>query len=167
MNAPTCPSYVVMVACPRCEAVAVKAQVFPSGSACDVVAEYGCAACGAVDFPESAYREIQEAAWDMEPPRRLESIDAVLARVEQRERAYAAAHPRTVPSETAPDRYGNPHFSDREQIAFFEYFLREIEKITGTDRQIATLAEAWWMGDWEGNRCPALEQAERFLASRR
>lgn len=70
---------------------------------------------------------------------------------------------RLTPTEIAPDRHGNTNFSDRQQIEFFDWFLKH-EGFGGTDRERAIIAEAWWMGDWEPKgRCPSLAEAKAFL----
>ena len=82
--------------------------------------------------------------------------------------AYRKADGRTVPSETAPDRNGNPRFSDQQQIAFFDFYLDHFVGFQGTIYERGVIAEAWWMGDWspEG-RCPSLDEAKAFLSERR
>lgn len=66
---PFCPSYVVLVTCPRCEQRAVKAQVFPTGTRADVVIEHDCGVCGAPStFSDAVGARLQEEAWDAPRP---------------------------------------------------------------------------------------------------
>ena len=95
------------------------------------------------------------------------SVTDAIDRLTARAAAYRKADGRTVPSETAPDRHGNPRFSDQQQIAFFDRFLTH-EGFSGTDAERNTVAEAWWMGDWSPeSRCPSLDEAKAFLSGRR
>jgi len=95
------------------------------------------------------------------------SVTDAMDRLTARAVAYRAADGRTLPSETAPDRNGNPYCSDRKQIEFLDALLAR-DGSGATDRERAIVAEAWWMGDWspEG-RCPSLDEAKAFLAERR
>ena len=66
-----------------------------------------------------------------------------------------------------PDRFGNPNFTDAQQVEFLDMYLDHFVGFEGTEGERAMVAEAWWMGDWSGDRCPSLEEARAFLAERK
>ena len=69
-------------------------------------------------------------------------------------------------SDQAPDRHGNPYYSDQKQVEYFAFYLDFYMGFDGTDRERGLVAEAWWMGDWSPKgRCPTLDEAKAFLAT--
>lgn len=64
-----------------------------------------------------------------------------------------------------PDRYGNPHFTDEQQIGALVQHMR-LEGFEGSTEEKHARATAWWWGDWTGHRCPSLDEAQAFLAQR-
>jgi hypothetical protein len=119
-----------------------------------------------IDWLRHAHENISEcASCAMCQERRIDPYDPEKAR--KRDRAYADKYPRMLPSETKPDRFGNPFHSDRDQIEFLIWFLWR-EGFDGTDSALAAVCEAWWMGDqWRDGAPPTIEEARAFVKSRR
>lgn len=72
------------------------------------------------------------------------------------------------PVQATPDRYGNPYWTDEQQVEALYFLMRSkaLFGFEGTDHELWVRAEAWWHGDWDDDQCPSLDEARTFLAQR-